>query len=73
MSTSVEAYLEEHTDNEGFDIVYNTTGGVSLDQAFQSVKNYTGHVVSCLGWGTHSIAPLSFKAATYSGVFTMMP
>lgn len=72
-STSVEAYLEEHTDNEGFDIVYNTTGGVSLDQAFQSVKNYTGHVVSCLGWGTHSIAPLSFKAATYSGVFTLMP
>ena len=72
-STSVEQYLEELTDNEGFDIIYNTIGGVSLDQAFQSVKSYTGHVVSCLGWGTHSIAPLSFKAATYSGVFTLMP
>lgn len=72
-NTSVEQYLAEQTANQGFDVVYNTTGGVSLDQAFQSVKTYTGHVVSCLGWGTHSIAPLSFKAATYSGVFTLMP
>ncbi|MBU0911318.1 MAG: zinc-dependent alcohol dehydrogenase family protein [Gammaproteobacteria bacterium] len=71
--TSVEHYLAEHTGNKGFDIVFNTTGGVSLDQAFQSVKTYTGHVVSSLGWGTHSIAPLSFRAASYSGVFTLMP
>ncbi|MBN8900217.1 MAG: zinc-binding dehydrogenase, partial [Rhodospirillales bacterium] len=26
-----------------------------------------------LGWGTHSLAPLSFKGATYSGVFTLAP
>jgi hypothetical protein len=32
-----------------------------------------GHVVSCLGWGTHALAPLSFRAATYSGVFTLLP
>jgi len=30
-------------------------------------------VVSALGWGTHSLAPLSFRGATYSGVFTLMP
>jgi len=28
---------------------------------------------SCLGWGSHSLAPLSFRAATYSGVFTLLP
>lgn len=33
----------------------------------------SGHVVSCLGWGTHSLAPLSFRGATYSGVFTLYP
>lgn len=71
--TAVEQYLAEHTDNKGFDIVYNTMGAASLDQAFQSVKTYTGHVVSSLGWGTHSIAPLSFRAASYSGVFTLLP
>jgi NADPH:quinone reductase-like Zn-dependent oxidoreductase len=32
-----------------------------------------GHVVSALGWGTHALGPLSFRAATYSGVFTLLP
>jgi NADPH:quinone reductase-like Zn-dependent oxidoreductase len=30
-------------------------------------------VLSCLGWGQHSLAPLSFRGASYSGVFTLMP
>jgi NADPH:quinone reductase len=30
-------------------------------------------VVSALGWGTHSLAPLSFRGATYSGIFTLLP
>ena len=25
------------------------------------------------GWGTHSLAPLSLRGATYSGVFTLLP
>ena len=29
--------------------------------------------MSCLGWGQHALAPLSFRAATYSGVFTLLP
>jgi NADPH2:quinone reductase len=43
-----------------------------LDASFNAVKRF-GHVVSCLGWGTHALAPLSFRAATYSGVFTLLP
>ena len=69
----VKDYLAEHTTGEGFDIVYDTLGGAVLDASFEAVKRYTGHVVSCLGWGTHSLAPLSFRAATYSGVFTLLP
>jgi NADPH:quinone reductase-like Zn-dependent oxidoreductase len=65
--------LDRHTDGEGFDIAYDTVGGAVLDTAFTSVCRYSGHVVSCLGWGTHRLAPLSFRAATYSGVFTLMP
>lgn len=30
-------------------------------------------MVSCLGWATHALAPLSFKGGTYSGVFTLLP
>jgi len=64
--------LAQHT-HAGFDIVFNTVGGASLDAAFQSVRTYTGHVVSSLGWGRHALAPLSFRGATYSGVFTLLP
>jgi NADPH:quinone reductase-like Zn-dependent oxidoreductase len=69
----VEQYVAEHTAGDGFDIVYDTLGGTVLDASFLAVKRYVGHVVSCLGWGTHSLAPLSFRGATYSGVFTLLP
>jgi len=72
-ATSVEEYVRRHTDGEGFDIVYDTVGGATLDASFQAARRYHGHVVSCLGWGTHALAPLSFRAATYSGVFTLLP
>lgn len=68
----VEDYVSDHTSGRGFDIVYDTVGGPVLDASFAAVKR-SGHVVSCLGWGTHALAPLSFKAATYSGVFTLLP
>jgi NADPH:quinone reductase-like Zn-dependent oxidoreductase len=70
---TVEQYLAEHTGGDGFDVVYDTVGGATIDASFIAVKRYTGHVVSCLGWSTHSLAPLSFRGATYSGVFTLMP
>jgi NADPH:quinone reductase-like Zn-dependent oxidoreductase len=60
-------------DMAGFDVVFDTVGGATLDDSFTAVKRYTGHVVSALGWGSHSLAPLSFRGATYSGVFTLMP
>ncbi|HEV2674961.1 MAG TPA: zinc-dependent alcohol dehydrogenase family protein [Aliidongia sp.] len=69
---TVEQYVAHHTGGRGFDLVYDTVGGATLDGAFQAVGRF-GHVVSCLGWGTHALAPLSFRAATYSGVFTLLP
>ncbi|MEI5009462.1 zinc-dependent alcohol dehydrogenase family protein [Streptomyces sp. PmtA] len=72
-ATRVEEYVAKHTGGEGFDIVFDTVGGSVLDDSFTAVRTYTGHVVSALGWGTHSIAPLSFRGATYSGVFTLLP
>jgi NADPH:quinone reductase len=72
-AASIEESVERYTAGEGFDVVYDTVGGATLDGSFTAVKRYTGHVVSCLGWGTHSLAPLSFRGASYSGVFTLMP
>lgn len=72
-SESVEEYVSRYTDGVGFDVIYDTVGGATLDASFAAIRKYKGHVVSCLGWGTHSLAPLSFRAATYSGVFTLLP
>lgn len=71
-TASVEDYVSTYTDGRGFDVVFDTIGGQGLDAAFKAVKRF-GHVVSSLGWGTHALAPLSFKSATYSGVFTLDP
>ena len=70
---SPEQYVALHTNGKGFDVIYDTVGGATIDASFAAVKRYTGHVVSCLGWSTHSLAPLSFRSATYSGVFTLFP
>jgi NADPH2:quinone reductase len=70
--SSVEEYVGDHTAGRGFDLVYDTVGGATLDACFHAVRRF-GHVVSCLGWGSHGLAPLSFRAATYSGVFTLLP
>jgi NADPH2:quinone reductase len=72
-SLTPDEYVALHTGGDGFDVVYDTVGGPTIDASFVSVKRYTGHVVSCLGWSTHSLAPLSFRSATYSGVFTLAP
>ena len=72
-ASAVDEYVDEYTGGEGFDIVVDNVGGATLDGSFTAAKRYNGHVVSALGWGTHSLAPLSFRGATYSGVFTLMP
>ncbi|MBT2188273.1 zinc-dependent alcohol dehydrogenase family protein [Sphingobium sp. H33] len=68
----VADYVARYTGNEGFDLVYDTVGGATLDASFIAASRF-GHVVSALGWGTHLLAPLSFKGGTYSGVFSLLP
>jgi NADPH2:quinone reductase len=70
---SAQEYVAKYTGGAGFDVVYDTVGGKTLDDSFASVRRHKGHVLSCLGWGSHSLAPLSFRGATYSGVFTLLP
>ncbi|WP_460458526.1 zinc-dependent alcohol dehydrogenase family protein [Angustibacter peucedani] len=72
-TSSVEEYVASATGGVGFDVVLDTVGGKTLDDSFLAVRRHTGRVVSVLGWGTHSLAPLSFRGASYSGVFTLLP
>ncbi len=68
----LETQLQRHTGGQGFDVVYDTVGGPVLDASFGLIRRF-GHVLSALGWGKHSLAPLSFKGGSYSGVFTLLP
>jgi len=72
-ATPTEEYVASATGGEGFDVIFDAVGGATLDASFAAARVYTGHVVSILGWGSHSLAPLSFRGATYSGVFTLLP
>lgn len=70
--------VDRHAVDDGqpvgeFDVVFDTVGGETLQRSFNLVRRRTGRVVSILGWGSHSLAPLSFRGATYSGVFTLQP
>jgi NADPH:quinone reductase-like Zn-dependent oxidoreductase len=72
-SEAADDYVGRCTGGEGFDIIFDTVGGATLDASFRATRVYLGHVVSILGWGKHVLAPLSFRGATYSGVFTLLP
>lgn len=71
-TSTVEDYVAGHTGGRGFDVIYDTVGGANLDTSFKAIARF-GHVISALGWGTHALAPLSFRAGSYSGVFTLLP
>jgi NADPH:quinone reductase len=71
-SERVNDYIARLTGGAGFDVIFDTVGGATLDASFEAVRRF-GHVVSALGWGTHALGPLSFRAATYSGIFTLLP
>jgi NADPH:quinone reductase len=68
----VADYVARLTGGAGFDVILDTVGNATLDVSFEAVRRF-GHVVSSLGWGMHALAPLSFRAATYSGIFTLLP
>lgn len=73
LTQTPQDYVAACTGGSGFDVIYDTVGGPTLDACFSAVRTHGGHVVSCLGWGVHKLAPLSFRAATYSGVFALLP
>ncbi|GGK37888.1 NADPH:quinone reductase [Pseudomonas koreensis] len=68
----VEQYVSQFTDGKGFDVVYDTVGGKSLDDSFAAIRLY-GHVTSCAAFGTHNLATGSLRSATLSGIFVLLP
>ncbi|OUL61938.1 zinc-dependent alcohol dehydrogenase family protein [Flavobacterium sp. AJR] len=71
-TTQVEDYVNQYTDGKGFDIIYDTVGGQSLDDSFKAIRHY-GQISSCYAFGTHSLATSSLRSASLHGVFVLHP
>jgi NADPH:quinone reductase len=69
---TVEQYVQKYTDGKGFDIVYDTVGGATLEASLGATRHY-GRVVSCAAYDTHNLAISSFRSADISGVFVLLP
>ncbi|SHM35931.1 zinc-dependent alcohol dehydrogenase family protein [Flavobacterium chilense] len=71
-NTPVEDYVNQYTDGKGFDIVYDTLGGQSLDNSFKAIRHY-GQISSCAAFGTHTLATSSLRSGSIHGVFVLHP
>ncbi|WP_233828800.1 zinc-dependent alcohol dehydrogenase family protein [Paraburkholderia sp. ZP32-5] len=71
-STPVEQYVQQYTDGEGFDLIYDTVGGDTLEASLGAVRHY-GHIVSCVAYQPHNLAISSLRNADISGEFVLYP
>jgi len=71
-NTPVEEYVNQYTNGKGFDIIYDTIGGPSLDDSFKAIRHY-GQIASCYAFGTHTLATSSLRSASIHGIFVLRP
>jgi NADPH:quinone reductase len=69
---SVETYTKKYTGGKGFDVVYDTVGGKTLDDSFLAAKIY-GTVVSCQLSNSHNLSVVHGRSLTIHGVFMLIP
>lgn len=69
---SVESYVARLTAGRGFDVVFDTVGGSTLDASFQAAALY-GTVVSTNTRSSHDLSQLHAKGLTLSVVFMLLP
>jgi len=69
---SVEKYIARLTNNQGFDIVFDTVGGPNLDKSLIAAK-INGFVVTTAARSTHDLSPMHSKALSLHAVFMLLP
>lgn len=70
--SSVEDYVAEHTGGLGFDVVFDTVGGESLDRSFEAARS-NGQVLSISTRGDYDLSPLHAKGLSLHVVFMLLP
>lgn len=70
--TAVSDMVNQFTHGQGYDVVFDTVGGNTLDMAFEAAK-LGGHVVTILASQSHDLAPFFVKGLTLSAVMQPLP
>ena len=70
--TSVAEFVAQHTDNCGFDLVFDTVGNDNLQNAFQAVK-LNGSVISTVSLSEQDLSLLHAKGLTLHLVYMLIP
>ena len=70
--TPVEEFVAEHTDGQGFDVVFDTVGDDNLQNAFKAAK-LNGTVVSLVSLSQQDLTHLHIKGLTLHLVFMLLP
>lgn len=68
----VEEFVAEHTDSQGFDVVFDTVGNDNLQNAFKAAK-LNGTVVSIVSLSQQDLTALHTKGLTLHLVFMLIP
>ena len=63
-----EQYVKEFTEGMGYDLVFDTVGGICLDQSFEAAKEY-GTVVSIAARANHDLSQVHVKSLSLHVVF----
>lgn len=68
---TVEQYVKEYTDGQGFSVVFDTVGGENIDKSFQAAS-INGKVLVIAARSTHDLSPMHAKALSLHVVFMLL-
>lgn len=69
---SVSEYVVEHTFGDGFDVVFDTVGGETLDHSFRAAIP-EGDVVTTVARSSHDLSMMHAKSLSLHVVFMLLP
>lgn len=69
---TVEDYVKKYTDGNGFDVVYDSVGGVNLINSFNATK-LNGHVATTVSLLELDLSLAHFKGLSLHVVFMLIP
>jgi len=69
---SVEEYVAKHTDNAGFELVFDSVGGANISKSFEAAR-LNGQIATTVSMCELDLTPAHFKGLSLHVVFMLIP